>query len=141
LSIQQVIPVDVEPARAADALVNGYVDAWWFGDPRSMQLKTAGHGIIKWRPQSEQVAYCSVIGTNDWIAQHADLVNRLLKAMALAEISMCVSRLKPGNRAETIKYDRCLHGNYLARAPVLALARSVAHHRHGRRSAWMIKTT
>jgi NitT/TauT family transport system substrate-binding protein len=86
MSIRDVTLINVTPARAADAIANGNVDAvvaWEpFVSPIRMQQ---GNRIVSWSVQSGQALYAILICRNDWIKKHPELVNRVLNSLAQAE--------------------------------------------------------
>jgi NitT/TauT family transport system substrate-binding protein len=86
MSMQQVIPVDISGPQIVDAIVNGSVDAVlaWQPQPQEIQDRM-GSRIVIWPGQSDQLFYWNVICADDWIANHPEVVNRLLKSLAQAE--------------------------------------------------------
>lgn len=107
MSLQDVKLVDVKFAQHAEALSSGSVDAVITGEPYLSQMKERQAGqIIVWPANSSQPNFSLLIGRNDWITQHPDLVKRFLKSLAQAESYL----IQHSNEAKAIiqnslKYD------------------------------------
>ncbi|MBI5035374.1 MAG: NrtA/SsuA/CpmA family ABC transporter substrate-binding protein [Chloroflexi bacterium] len=86
MNIQQVTLVNVSPPDSVNALVNATVDAVivWQPNVRAIEDRL-GNGLIKWKAQKEQFAYCTLMSTDKWISGHLELVKRFLNALIQAE--------------------------------------------------------
>jgi ABC-type nitrate/sulfonate/bicarbonate transport system substrate-binding protein len=86
MSIKDVTVVNVSPAQWVNAITNGDVDAIVVAQSYVSQIQTQlTDKVVIWTAQSGQSAYGLLISRNDWITQHAELVKRLLTALAQAE--------------------------------------------------------
>lgn len=86
ISRRDVTFVNVDPAESVDAIVNGSVDALIIWQPYAYSaVEQLGDGAVVWSVQSSQRVYIVEVARNEWIAQHSDLVNRFLRALAQAE--------------------------------------------------------
>jgi len=86
LSLEQVTLVNVAPPDFESALVNGEVDAVQAWQPyvKIIEDRMDG-GIIAWPAQSEQASYAVLLGRDEWIKDHPQLVKRFLTALAQAD--------------------------------------------------------
>jgi ABC-type nitrate/sulfonate/bicarbonate transport system substrate-binding protein len=87
LNRQDVTLVNLQPAQYVDSIVNGTVDAVVLHsriihNEIQMQL---GDSIITWPAQGVYSSYLSLIGRNDWIKQHPDIIVQFLRALSMAE--------------------------------------------------------
>jgi NitT/TauT family transport system substrate-binding protein len=86
MSIRDVTLINVTPARAADAIANGNVDAVVAWEPFVSQIrKQQRNGIVSWPIHSGQAMYAILICRNDWIKEHPELVKRVLNSLTQAE--------------------------------------------------------
>lgn len=87
MSIRDIVLVDLaSPEEWVNAVVTGDIDAIVTAQPYANSAKERlGANAIVWPAQSHQPLYSQVIATDEWIAQHPELVNRFLKALAQAE--------------------------------------------------------
>ncbi len=86
MNLKQVTLVDVQPAKAVDALVNGDIDAVAVWQPNVKAIEDRlGNRIVEWRAQNEQATYRSIVSIGTWITNHPDPVKRLLSSLAQAE--------------------------------------------------------
>jgi NitT/TauT family transport system substrate-binding protein len=86
MNIKDVVLVDTKLSQTADAIIGGDIDAVISFAPYAYtaQNKLADN-VVLWPVQSSQVFYSLVICRNDWITDHPELVNRLLKSLNRAE--------------------------------------------------------
>ena len=86
MNIGQVTMVDIPPAKAVDAIVNGEVDAIIAWEPNVGKVRERmSAGVGMWPAQSAQMKYWNVIGTDSWIRGHSEPVKRFLKSLAEAD--------------------------------------------------------
>jgi NitT/TauT family transport system substrate-binding protein len=86
MNIKDVILVDTELPQTVEALIEGNIDAVISLTPYANTAQNKlGENVVLWPAQSSQVLYSLVICRNDWITDHPELVNRLLKSLARAE--------------------------------------------------------
>jgi NitT/TauT family transport system substrate-binding protein len=86
MSIRDVTLINLTPAQAVGAVVNGTVDAVVVWEPYVSQIKgQLTNRIITWSVHSGQATYAILICRNDWIKKHPDLIKRVLNSLAQAE--------------------------------------------------------
>jgi NitT/TauT family transport system substrate-binding protein len=86
MNMRQVTLVNVSPPGSVDALVKGDVDAVIAWQPNVKAIEDRlGSGIVKWGAQEGQAAYCVVIGRDEWVLKHPELIKRFLNSLAKAE--------------------------------------------------------
>ena len=86
IAIGQVTFVDIPPAKAVDAIVNGDVDALIAWEPNVGMIKERlGDRIVMWPAQSAQPKYWNVIGSDAWVTGHPESVKAFLASLAEAE--------------------------------------------------------
>lgn len=93
----QIEEITVPPPRMADAVADGFVDAFWVGEPwGSMavqknvgQLMMAGRDVWQFAPEKVLAA------RHDWVTQNADAARRLMRAVFQAAAWLDSSRNKP----------------------------------------------
>ena len=87
LKIDDITLVEVKtPEEWVNAVVNGDIDAVVTAQPYADAAQhRLGENAIVWSVQSHQPLQTQVISTDEWIAEHPDLVIRFLKSLALAE--------------------------------------------------------
>ncbi len=85
IKLEEVTLVDVQPAQFVDAVASGEVDALIAWQPYVHQIQKQVNGVLILPAQSNQSVYGVLIGTNDWLKQHPDLLVRFLKSLKAAE--------------------------------------------------------
>lgn len=86
VAAQNVTIVDVQPPEFADSIVSGKVDAVVAWRPATLEIRAQmADRAVDWWVQSNQKGYGLVLGRNDWIRSHPELITRFLKALAQAE--------------------------------------------------------
>lgn len=86
MNIGQVTLVDVNVSRSENAITNADVDAIISRPPHLFAIQERlGLNAVTWPAQSGQALYAILIGRNNWIAEHPELVKRLLNSLAQAE--------------------------------------------------------
>lgn len=86
MSAKDVIPIDVKLGQSANEIINGDVDAVISFQPYITAAQNElGDNVVLWPAQSSQVLYALAICSDNWIKDHPELVERLLKSLALAE--------------------------------------------------------
>jgi NitT/TauT family transport system substrate-binding protein len=87
MSFDDITLVEVKtPEEWVNAVVNGDIDAVVTAQPYANAARDRlGANAVVWSAQSSQTLQTQVISTEEWITKHPELVNRLLKSLALAE--------------------------------------------------------
>lgn len=86
MSIEDVTLVDTMRTQLVDAFSAGDVDALIDGQVIVHALRQRhGGSLVIWPAQSSQQQYDILVGMNDWIARHPELVERALSSLAQAE--------------------------------------------------------
>jgi NitT/TauT family transport system substrate-binding protein len=86
---KQMTIVNIDIAQSEDVIVNGDVDAVISWEPYVSTIKKKlGDKLVIWPAQSGQPLYKNVTASNVWLAQHPDLVKRVLRSLAQAESFM-----------------------------------------------------
>lgn len=86
LSKEQVTLVSINAADSENAIMSGEIDAIMSRPPYLSPIKNRlGSNALIWQAQSSQALYAILIGRNEWITQHPELVERLLNSLAQAE--------------------------------------------------------
>jgi len=102
MTMRDIILVDVKTsAEWVDSIVNGDIDAMATAQPYANLVKERlGANAVVWSAQSSRPLYTQVISTDEWIAQHPELVTRFLRSLAQAEeyAMRNLSKLKPSYR-------------------------------------------
>jgi NitT/TauT family transport system substrate-binding protein len=87
LKIKDVILVDTKAADGEEALISGEVDAVVTWEPWVNQInQRLGDEVTIKAAQSAQYAYWNLVATPEWTNNHADLIKRLIKSLAQAEV-------------------------------------------------------
>ncbi len=107
MTAQNVTVVDVGAPDSVDAIMNGRVDGVIAWEPFSSQIRVQlADRAVAWPIQSNQQGYGTIVGRNDWIGGHPQVVNRVLRSLAQAEDY--VARNSAAARAilrNRLKYD------------------------------------
>jgi NitT/TauT family transport system substrate-binding protein len=86
MTIRDVRLTNLTPKQAVAAIANGTVDAVVVWEPYVSQIKEhQTSGMVSWLVHSGQAQYAVLVGRNDWIRQHPELVKRVLNSLAQAE--------------------------------------------------------
>lgn len=86
MNIQQVSLVDIKPAEAENALVNGEVDAAVTWEPLVTQISEhMGKEVINHALQSNQFAYWNLVSTPAWTKEHSKTIVQLIKSLSQAQ--------------------------------------------------------
>ena len=87
MSIGDVVLVDLNASEAAEALVNGKVDAVMYFQPHtSVILGRVGENAISWPGQSDQLLYGVLTARNDWIRENPATIERFLLSLEEARL-------------------------------------------------------
>ncbi len=86
IDINKVTLVNIDLSQSEDAIANGDVDAIVARPPYANAIeKRLGPNGVSWPAQSSQALYAILVGRNNWITEHREAVNRLLRSLAQAE--------------------------------------------------------
>jgi len=87
MNMRDVTLVDVKtPEEWVNATADGDIDAVVTAQPYANAARDRlGDNAIVWSAQSSQPLYSQVISTDEWIAEHPELIARFLKSLAEAE--------------------------------------------------------
>jgi NitT/TauT family transport system substrate-binding protein len=86
MNVGQVTLVDVNIAQSEAAISSGYIDAIISRPPYVSPIQERlGANAVLWPAQSNQALYAILIGRNDWIVEHPELVRRLFRSLIQAE--------------------------------------------------------
>ena len=93
----QIQEVTIPPMRMADAVADGFVDAFWVGEPwggvavqrNVARLMMAGRDVWQFAPEKVLAA------RHDWIAANPDSVRRLMRAVYQAAAWLDAPKNKP----------------------------------------------
>jgi NitT/TauT family transport system substrate-binding protein len=87
MNLQDVTLVDLKtPIEWVEAVVNGSIDAVVTAQPYANSAKDGlGANAIVWSMQNSQPLYTQAISSNEWIAEHPDLVNKFIRSLLQAE--------------------------------------------------------
>jgi NitT/TauT family transport system substrate-binding protein len=86
VSFKDVVLVDLPPSKWLDSLSSGNVDAivGWVPYTAQIQERFKNETVI-WDVQNGQQVFGIIVGSNDWIANHAETIIRFWKSLAQAE--------------------------------------------------------
>ena len=86
LSFTDVKIHDLKPADIEEAMINGTIDAALTWEPHIFNIKTSlQDNAIVWPGQSGQDFYFILIAKEGWLMEHADAVERFMRAVVQAE--------------------------------------------------------
>jgi len=86
MSIGDVILTDLTPKQTVPAIANGTVDAVVVWEPYVSQIRERlTNRIVRWSVHSGQAQYSVLVGRNEWLTRHQNLVKQLLKSLMQAE--------------------------------------------------------
>ncbi len=93
----QIEEITVPPPRMADAVAEGFVDAFWVGEPWGSvavgqdvaRLMMTGRDVWQFAPEKVLAA------RHDWVEANADAVGRLMRAVFKASAWLDVQKNKP----------------------------------------------
>ncbi len=86
MNIRDVSLVDVPPPQSMDAITRGGIDGVIAWEPYSSQIRVKlADRAVALPLQSNQPGFGAIVGRNDWINGHPEIVNRFLKSLAQAE--------------------------------------------------------
>jgi NitT/TauT family transport system ATP-binding protein len=93
----QIEDITVPPPRMADAVADGFVDAFWVGEPWGSvavgqdvaQLMMAGRDVWQFAPEKVLAA------RHDWVTQNEDNARRLMRAVYQASAWLDAKKNKP----------------------------------------------
>lgn len=109
LSMKDINPINLLPSQMADAIVSGDIDAAVVWEPYATQIEErAPNQTTKWLVQPDRAMFSILTCRNDWIGQHPDLVERLLKSLTEAEAFVT----NHPNEAKAVLGDRGGHDAY-----------------------------
>jgi len=78
--------VNITLSESVDAIVNGEIDAVVTPPPYTDSImEKLGSGAVSWSVQSKQLTQQLMVGRNEWIIQHPELIKRFIKALAEAQ--------------------------------------------------------
>ena len=86
MGLKEVTLVNVTPVQSVDFLVSGRVDAVAVFQPHAHTIKQKlGDRVVIWPAQSGQLDYFNLISTQAWLANHPEVMSRLLRSLTQAE--------------------------------------------------------
>jgi ABC-type nitrate/sulfonate/bicarbonate transport system substrate-binding protein len=86
MNIKQVEIVDINPARSVEKFSEGDLDGIVIWQPYAYRIrKQLADKIVSWSAQNGQLMYWNLVVTDAWIANHPELINRVLKSLIQAE--------------------------------------------------------
>lgn len=87
MSLQDLTLVDVRtPEEWVNSIVNGDIDAISIAQPSvNAIVDKLGTNAVVWPVQSNQQMYSLMISSDDWIAEHPELITRFLNSLLQAE--------------------------------------------------------
>jgi NitT/TauT family transport system substrate-binding protein len=86
MGIRDITLVDIKLTELGDALGTGKVDAIVAGSRHAHPIiQRQKDRVFIWPVQSGQVAYGTLVGQNDWIARHSELMRRVLASLVQSE--------------------------------------------------------
>ena len=85
MNIRDVTLVDLTPAQYVKAISGGEVDAIIAWQPYIYRIEKEVSGVVAWPAQSSQAVYGILVCGSEWVRQHADTVEHLLKSLQEAE--------------------------------------------------------
>ncbi len=85
MSIYDVTLVDMPPSQYLQAITNGNVDGLLTGIYNDQVQERLGSNVVSWPAQSSQDSYWVMSCQGDWVVNHAEEINRLLKSLKGAE--------------------------------------------------------
>lgn len=142
--------ITVPPPRMADAVADGFVDAFWVGEPWGSvavqknvgQLMMTGSDVWQFAPEKVLAA------RHDWVTQNVDTARRLMRAVFQASAWLDVSKNKPLaveilGRSEHLSVspdliDPALTGHIVAKQSdtPIAVNRFLQFHKHAASFPW-----
>lgn len=146
----QIEEITVPPPRMADAVAEGFVDAFWIGEPWGSvavgqdvaRLMMTGRDVWQFAPEKVLAA------RHDWVEANADAVGRLMRAVFKASAWLDVQKNKPLAveilaRSEHLSMspdliDPALSGDIIAQLNTAprAIGRFLQFHQHGATFPW-----
>jgi ABC-type nitrate/sulfonate/bicarbonate transport system substrate-binding protein len=85
LNTSRVTVVNVPPAQALEAIMNGSVDAIANNQPYiEAIINQLGTNAVSWNIQTDQPLFGIFVGKNDWISQNPELIRRFLNSIEQA---------------------------------------------------------
>ena len=99
LAVQKVTLVDLPPSKWVEAVSDGSVDAAVVRGPNVGAIKERiGDGVVVWPVQENQPIFGVLSGRADWIGEHPEQVQRVLKAFAqAADYAVAIPRRRRGS--------------------------------------------
>jgi NitT/TauT family transport system substrate-binding protein len=85
IDTRRVTLVDLKPAQYVTAMAGGDVDAIIAWEPYVDRIKKDVSGIVVWPAQSSQAAYGVLMCATEWLNNHSETVQRLLKSLRKGE--------------------------------------------------------
>lgn len=87
IDIKDLEIIDLKTSEEwVDSIVNGVIDAVSTAQPYAFyDTKLLGNNATVWPAQSGQLLNSHLIAKNEWIADHPEMINRLLKSLLQAE--------------------------------------------------------
>jgi NitT/TauT family transport system substrate-binding protein len=86
MSMKEVTLVDLLPSRMEEALVRHDVDTVIVWQPWASRIETRlGNNKVVWPAQSGQLMYWNIVTRDPWVADHPELIKRLLRSLIRAE--------------------------------------------------------
>jgi NitT/TauT family transport system substrate-binding protein len=85
--MQDIVVIDIRtPEEWVSAVADGEIDAIVTAQPYANSARDRlGVNAVMWPVQSHQPLYTQVIATDEWIAQHPELIERFLNSLVQAE--------------------------------------------------------
>jgi NitT/TauT family transport system substrate-binding protein len=113
MNIKQITLVDLLPSQLQEALAHGNVDAVIAWQPWASQIeKQVLNDKVVWPAQSNQLLYWNIIGRDTWVANHPELIKKLLSSLIQAEEYL----VRHPSEAKAIVQTRSKYGDtYMAK--------------------------
>jgi NitT/TauT family transport system substrate-binding protein len=109
MRMRDVTLVDVRPPQFVDAITGGDIDAIVAWEPYIYQMRKKVDGVF-WPAQSGQPAFNLLIGKNEWIIRHNNVIKRFLKSLSEAEAFLVNN---PDKTRGIVQTQLNLDGKYL----------------------------
>ena len=86
LDARQVSPVNIDIAKSRDLIMGADIDAIISRPPHISPIeKSLGANAVTWPAQSDQALYAIMVGGENWIKKHPEIIKRLLNSLLQAE--------------------------------------------------------
>ena len=86
MNIKDITLVDLSPSQLPNALVRSDVDAAIVWQPWASQIEAQlGNNKVAWPAQSGQLLYWNIVARDPWVANHPEIIKRLMRSLIRAE--------------------------------------------------------